>query len=182
MSSTPTSLTRRPARTVPVLVVAFLAILVGGAATWLLGTRLLDGTWPASATAAIETVAATRMDAVPVLVVAGLLALVGLVLLVSALIPGDPATRAVLADGTPGETVISTRDLARRVESRALQVDGVLGVDATVRGSRVEVDVRTPIDDTTAVQRRARAATDEALAQLRPVRTLRPDVRTRRTR
>lgn len=62
MSSMPDSLTRRPPRTVPTLLAGILLLALGGLATWILGVRLIEGTWPEQVRSGIETVAGVRMD------------------------------------------------------------------------------------------------------------------------
>lgn len=182
MSSMPDSLTRRPPRTVPTLLAGILLLALGGLATWILGVRLIEGAWPEQVRSGIETVAGVRMDSVGVLVTAGVLALLGLILLLAAIIPGDPANRRVLEDEIPGETAVSTRDIARRARTRIERVDGVQSVSARVKGKTLDVQVSTPIDDAEGVRHRSLAAADLVLAELRPTKTLRARVRVRRTR
>lgn len=181
MSRATDRLTRRPPRSVPVTVIAVLAVAVGGIGAWLLGAYLLEGAWPAGSAEAIDGIGATPLDAAPLLIVAGVVGLLGLILLISAILPGDPARREILADETPGQTAVSRRDLSRRVQRSVEHVDGVQGARVSLRRSRLDVLVRTPIEDTETVRRRAHAAVDEAIEQMSPVRALRPRVRILRT-
>ncbi|WP_313823522.1 DUF6286 domain-containing protein [Citricoccus sp.] len=181
MSVVSNRLTRRPPRSVPLILLAVLAVVVGGAGTWLLGAYLLDGAWPAGTAGAMDSIGTTRFDAVPLQMVAAGVGLVGLILLVSAIVPGDPARRAILGDTTPGQTAVSRRDLSRRVQRSVEHVDGVQAARVSLHRNRLDVLVRTPIEDTETVLRRARAAVDEAVAELSPVRDLRPKIRLVRT-
>ncbi|WP_114853958.1 DUF6286 domain-containing protein [Brachybacterium sp. YJGR34] len=178
MSTAPARLARRPARSVPAAVLALLAIAAGGTGLWLFGSFLLDGAWPAAAAEAVSAVGATRLDSTPILIGAGLLGLLGLLLALSGIAPGDPGRRAILADDVPGQTAVSRRDLAHRVQRRIEHVDGVRDARVSVRRRRVDVLVRTPLEDTATVARRTRAEAEAALASLRPSTPLRPRVRT----
>ncbi len=182
MSAISTHLVRRPARVVPTIVLALVAVAAGGLGTWLLGAYALEGAWPGAAAEAIDAIGSARLDATGVLVAAAIIAGLGLSLVVCALVPGDAGHRAILADDVPGQTAVSRRDLGRRVQRRVELVDGVHDVRVTVRRRRVDVLVRTPVDDTDTVLRRSRAAVEDTLTPLRPVTALSPRVRVMQTR
>lgn len=182
MSTVPDRLTRRPARVLPSAVLAIIAIAAGGLGTWLLGAYALDGTWPAPAADAVAAAGSVRLDSPPVLIAAGVVALLGLIFVISAIVPGDSGHRAILADDVPGQVAVSRRDIARRVQRRIEHVDGVHDARVTVEKRRVDVLVHTPVDDTETVRRRSQAVAEETLAQLRPTQPLRPRVRVTRTR
>lgn len=182
MSANPGRLTRRPARSLPAVLLAVTAVTVGGLASWLLGSYAIDGAWPAQVAGLVSAVAGMRLDALPVLAGAGVLGLLGLALVICAIVPGDPALREILVDTTPGQTAVSRRDLALRVRRSVEHVDGVQEARVSVRRKRVDVVVRTPVEDTGVVLRRSRSSVETALEQLRPVTPLRPRVRVARTR
>lgn len=182
MRKTPQGFVQRPARSIPVTILAAVGFGIGGVGAWVLGTRLVNQEWPSPAAGFMEAVAATRMDAVVPVAVAIALVVVGLVAVLVALLPGDAAHRAALADDVPGQTAISRHDLACQVQSRVQRIDGVQGVRSSLRRSRLTVDVRSPIDDTSTVKRRAQGAVQESLQDLRLARTIRPRVRVTRTR
>ncbi|MBE2997887.1 alkaline shock response membrane anchor protein AmaP [Nocardiopsis sp. HNM0947] len=182
MSANPGPLTRRPARSLPALLLAVTAITAGAAAAWLLGAYAIDAAWPAPVAGLVSALAGMRLDALPILIGAGALGLFGLALVICAIVPGDPVLREILADGTPGQAAVSRRDLALRVRRSVEHVDGVQGARVSVRRKRVDVVVRTPVEDTGAVLRRSRASVETAVEQLRPVTPLRPRVRVARTR
>ncbi|NUL44605.1 alkaline shock response membrane anchor protein AmaP [Cellulosimicrobium funkei] len=181
MSANPYRLTSRPPRSVPVILLAVLAIAIGGLGVWLLGSYLIDGAWPAGSGAAVDPVGATRFGSTAAQVTAAVVGLVGLILLICAIVPGDPARRAILEDETPGQTAVSRRDLSRRVQRGVEHVDGVQAARVSVRRNRIDVTARTPIEDTETVLRRVRASVDETVAELSPVQALRPRVRIQRT-
>lgn len=182
MSTAPPRLIRRPARTVPTALLGLLLLAGGLLAVWLLGSLLLDGAWPASSRSTLESIGALRLDSAPVLVTAGVLALLGLVLLLAALLPGRPSRSLVLAGDTPGGTAVPHRDLARRITRRVEAVDGVHSARATVSGRRLEVLARTVVDDSESVLRAARTAVERSVDELRPETAFRTRVRVSRIR
>lgn len=180
MSTTPPRLVRRPSRSVPAALLGALLLAVGLLGTWLLGSLLLDGAWPAAAQDRLVAVGEQRLDSPPVLVAAGVLAALGLALLLAALIPGRPSRRLVLRGEVPGRTAVPHRDLGRRAVRRVEAVDGVHSARATLAGRRLEVVARTVVDDPEAVLRAARAAAEQAVDELRPDTPLRTRVRIKR--
>lgn len=182
MSTRAHVLTHRPARSTPAIILAFLAIIIGGVLVWVIGGRLLDGSWPESIAERMHQIGALRLDSTPVLITAGVLAVLGLVFLISALIPGDAGRRAILAGEVPGQTAVSRRDIARRVERRVERVDGVADVRARLSGRTLSVHVRTPVDETDPVLRRSRDAVQETIDELAPIIDIRPRVQLSRTR
>ncbi|MBM7232022.1 DUF6286 domain-containing protein [Dietzia cinnamea] len=182
MSARPrrSTLIRRPPRAIPVGLLAVALVVLGGLGIWLLGSYLINDTWPLAASSTVASVAETGLDSTAMRVVAVVLALVGLALLVSALVPGRPSRVRVLDDDIPGETAISHRDLARRIERRTENVDGVHSTRVSVRPRRIDVAVKTVVDDPAPVTQGAKDAVDHALCELRPADPLRPRVRTDR--
>lgn len=180
MTATPRRLDRRTSRSLPVSLLAVAVLAAGLLTAWLLGTFLLDGAWPASARSGIDAVGALRLDSTPALVTAGVLAALGLALLLAALLPGAASRSRVLEGEIPGQTAVSHRDLARRVTLRVERVDGVHSARAVVSGRRLEVLVRTVVDDSDSVLRAAQKATEQSLAELRPAPPFRTRVRIRR--
>ncbi|ATG53373.1 alkaline shock response membrane anchor protein AmaP [Brachybacterium ginsengisoli] len=180
MSTAPPRLVRRPARTVPATLLGLLLLAAGATALWLLITLLVDGSWPASARSALAAVGAQRLDSTPMLVAAGVLAALGLLLLLAALLPGRPSRGLVLAGDVPGGTAVAHRDLARRVTRRVEAVDGVHSARTTLSGRRLQVLARTVVDDSETVLRAARTAVEESVDELRPETALRTRVRIQR--
>lgn len=182
MSTQPALLTRRPARLVPAVLLGLLALVGGLLGAWSLGAYLLDGAWPAGVGEAIAAAASTPLDDIAVQAAAVIVALLGLAFVIAAVVPGDPGHRALQVDDAPGQTALSRRDLARRVRRHVAQVDAVRESRVSIRRRRLDVLVRTPIQDTGQVLARTRSAVDTALAELRPARDLRARVRVRRDR
>ena len=176
-TATPRRLVRHPARAIPAVLVS-IALLVGGAlGVWLLGAYFLHGTVPTEASGAITAISGTRLDSIAAKVVAVALAVLGLLMILSALVPGRPSRTQILAGDVPGDTAISRRDLARRIRRRAEQVDGVHSARVEIKRRRTEVVVRTVVDDTEPVLHAARAAVEEAVEDLHPARSAPPRVR-----
>lgn len=176
-----TRLVSRPSRAIPAAVVGLVLLALGAAGTWIIGTLLVNGEWPAAAASAVSAIGSTALNDRPAIVLAAALCLSGLVCVLCALLPGHPGRRTIMSDDVPGVTAVPDRDVLRRIDARVEQVDGVQRARSTLRGTRLTMIVRTPIEDTDAVSSRSRTVMDEALAELRTDRTLRPRVRTIRT-
>lgn len=179
-TATPRRLDRHPTRSVPVGLLGLIVLVAGLLAAWLLGTLLIDGAWPTWAQSRVQTISDLRLDSTPVLVTACVLAVLGLLLLLAALLPGRASRTRVLEDEIPGQTAVSHRDLARRVTLRVERVDGVHSARADASGRRLDVLVRTVVDDSESVLRAARTAVEESVDELRPATAFRTRVRIRR--
>ncbi|OYN96938.1 DUF6286 domain-containing protein [Enemella evansiae] len=180
MSATPRRLSRRPARVIPVTILAVVLVAIGALGAWILGTLLVTGTWPAQAVGPINSTAGTRLDSPAAITAAGVLAVLGLIMVLAAIIPGKRSKVDILGGDVPGETVISDRDLARRIRLRTEQIDGVHSTQAHVSPRRAEVTVRTVVDDVAPVREATRAAAEQAVAELRPTAPMRTQVRVQR--
>lgn len=180
--SPPDSLMLRPSRVIPAVLLALLALVIGGIGVWIFGARLIDGVWPAEVSTLIDRVANARFDDPGVTVVAVVVAVIGIVLLLCALIPGDPANREVLNSNVPGRTAITRRDFARRIQRQVELVDGVSKADVAYRGKNLRVIVTSPVDAIEAVKERAVEVVDNNIARLRPVMPVRPYIRVQQVR
>lgn len=180
MSTAPPRLDRRPPRSLPVVMVGLLLLAGGLAASWLLGTLLVEGSWPAPARDVLDSVGALTLDSTPVHLAAGILAVLGLLLLLAALVPGTPSRSLVLSGEIPGSTVVSRRDLARRVSLRVEHGDGVHSARTRITGRRVDVLVRTVVDDSDAVLGAALAIAEQSVHELRPTTAFRTRARVQR--
>ena len=118
-------LIRRPSRSIPSIILALLLLTAGGLGAWLLGHRIVSGTWPDRAVTTLDAVGSTTLGSVAVLVTAGIVAVCGLVMILSALWPGLPERIEILPDAVPGQTAVTRRDLAGLVRTQVEQVDGV---------------------------------------------------------
>ncbi|KAA0918333.1 DUF6286 domain-containing protein [Dietzia sp. ANT_WB102] len=176
-TTTPRKLVRHPARAIPAVLLSVVLLVGGALGVWLLGAYFLHGTVPTEASSAVTAIADTRLDSITAKVVAVALALLGLLMILSALVPGRPSRTQILDGDVPGETAISRRDLARRIRRRTEQVDGVHSAHVEIGRRRTDVVVRTVVDDTEPVLHAARAAVEQAVEELHPARSAPPRVR-----
>ena len=174
-------LIRRPSRSTPSVLLALLLLTAGGLGAWLLGHRIVSGTWPDRAASTLDAVESTTLGSAAVLTTAGIAAVCGLVMILTALWPGVPERVEILPDAVPGQTAVTRRDLSGLVRTQVEQVDGVHSVAVTARRSRVDVVVLSVLDDLDPVQEAARKKTDEALETLQPAGITRSRVRIKRT-
>ena len=174
-------LIRRPSRSIPSIILALLLLTAGGLGAWLLGHRIVSGTWPDRAVTTLDAIGSATLGSVAVLIIAGIVAVCGLVMILMALWPGIPERVEILPDTVPGQTAVTRRDLAGLVRTQVEQVDGVHSVAVTARRSRVDVVVLSVLDDLAPVREAARKKADEALDALKPVGITRSRVRIRHT-
>ncbi|MFN3600836.1 MAG: DUF6286 domain-containing protein [Dietzia sp.] len=170
----------RPTRTIPASLLAVTLLVLGGLGVWLLGTYLVNGTWPGPASSTISGVSETSLGDPVMQAVAVVTAVVGLAMILAAIVPGRPSRVPILADDIPGETALSRRDLARRIQRRAENVDGVHSARVAAGPRAIDVRVDTVVDDTAPVSRAATAAVDDAVRELRPADSPRSRVRIHR--
>ena len=174
-------LIRRPSRSTPSALLALLLLTAGGLGAWLTGHRIVTGTWPDRTVTTLDAIGSATLGSVAVLAAAGIVAACALAMILAALWPGLPERVALLPDAVPGQTAVRRRDLAALVRARVEQIGGVHSATVTTRRSRVDVVVRTVLDDLEPVQEAARKKTDEALETLQPAGITRSRVRIKRT-
>ena len=174
------SLIRLPSRTIPSIILALLLLTAGGLGAWITGHRIITGSWPTPADTALSAIGSATVGSPAALAVAFFIALCGLSMILSALWPGLPGRLEILPDD-PGQTATKRRDLADLIRAQVEQVDGVHSVTVAVRRSRVDVLVRSVLDNLDPVQDAARQQTNEALALLAPMGISRSRVRVQRT-
>ena len=168
MSNTPRRLTRRPTRTVPATILSIALIILGGFGCWIVGSHYAGAELPPDIAASLEQAAGLRLDSTAFQTTAVVLALIGLILLICALWPGQPSRMGAFGSDVPGETAIARSDVARRLKMRVLRVDGVHSANVHVGSQRADVRVATVVDDSEQVRRAAEEAVTEALQELRP--------------
>lgn len=182
MTSAPRRLDRRPSRSVPATLLALVLLVLGVLGLWTLGSLLFDGAWPAWAASPVDAVSGLRLDSSPMATAAAALVVAGVLLLLSAALPGRTARRLVLTDDVPGATAVSHRDLSRHVRRRVERSDGVQSSRVRVSRRRVDVDALSPLDDPDPVRLRVEEASREAVDALHPIPAPRVRVRMRRAR
>lgn len=151
----------RPARVAPAIVVALVLIALGAALVVLAILRLQSGEWPAVASAVSD--AGTRLwGARSVAAAAGVLAVVGLVLVLCAALPGRPSSRQSHLVGSV-ESVVTRRGTERLVEHRIRAVDGVGSCRARLRGNGLQLVVGTPLREHHDLTNAVTATADDVL-------------------
>lgn len=118
-----------------------------------------------------------RWDAVGTAVVGGAVALVGLVLLVAAVVPGRPAVLPLAGDEPDLDSGANRRSTRAALRATASGVDGVRSAKLRLTGGRVVAAVRTDRVDPAGIDEAVRAALSRRLDQITPER--RPSVRVR---
>ncbi|WP_052273995.1 DUF6286 domain-containing protein [Arthrobacter sp. L77] len=142
MSSTTArhSIRRRPTRSIPAIIVAIALLAIAVAAIWA-GTTALSG----GSTAAVDSIGAaagTAWSAQAAYLPAIIIAAIGLMLIVIALIPGRYDALLLNHHGV-AEAALTTKALRTYLEDQASVVDGVDSARTTVKGRRAEVRIGT---------------------------------------
>lgn len=173
---------RRPRRVLPATLAA-LVLLAAGVVVAVSCIQVVLGRVPwlpfGSAAAAAADLA---WNAPAVLAGAAVVAALGIVVLLGALVPGTP-TVMPLAGAHAGPAAGVTRSsLVRALTAAAAGVDGVGSAAVRVRARTVTTTVRTPLRDPGTLVDEVRAATVERLADVALLRSprIRVRVRTRR--
>ncbi|MEO7751906.1 MAG: DUF6286 domain-containing protein [Terracoccus sp.] len=186
------SLRRRPSRTAPAAVAATLVTAAGVAGVWAAVERLATGRWPSWVGATHKWAGTHTWGSAVVVTLAVVIAVVGLVLLVTALRPGmanayeiDPTTGAdPSAPGEPDERVteyvMTRRSVARLASAHASLVPGVESVSASATTRRVTLTVKTASAQAEDIDEMVTSRVREALAGagLSPQPTVSTTVRT----
>lgn len=171
------SLRRRPSRTVPAAIVAVLVTAGGVAGVWAAVERLATGKWPGWVGGTHLWGATQTWGSVTVIAISILVALLGLLLLVTALRPGmanayeikpgaseDTQSRRGPAGSESTEFVMTRRAVAKLATAHADLVDGVDGVSATVTTRRVSLSVKTTSAETSEIDQLVTSRVTDALA------------------
>ncbi|GAA1072452.1 DUF6286 domain-containing protein [Nocardiopsis exhalans] len=123
--------------------------------------------------AATDYAAATTWSEPSVQIASGVLALIGLALIVVALAPGQSRWTALRTDD-PALVVGLTRPALRRAVAAAAQdVSGVDSVNVAVRGNKLRVHVRTGMRESRGLPAEVTAAVEHRLEELAPLRSMR---------
>ncbi|MDN5765519.1 MAG: DUF6286 domain-containing protein [Humibacillus sp.] len=169
----PVSLRRRPSRTVPATIAAVCVTAVGGLLAWAAIARLVDSRWPSFVGWTHRNVGDLTWGSAAAITIAVVLALVGLVLLVSALAPGKP-NAFVIDDSDLGsdevastELIMTRKAVAKLATAHAHQVSGIDSVSATVTSRAVRLTVSSPSAQRDDLSQRVTAAVREALDAVR---------------
>jgi hypothetical protein len=159
---------RRPRRGIPATLTALVALVLC-ALVAVVAIQLIAGQPPVFSyrTIAADLHRAQWRDLV-VAIVGGAVALVGLVLLLTAVIPGRAMVLPLGSDDTDLVAGVSRRSLLLTLRSAAGAVDGVATVRLALRGRTIAVIVHADRTDDTGIADALRAAVQGRLAQLAP--------------
>ncbi len=168
------SLRRRPSRTVPAAIVAVLLAAAGVAGVWATVQWLATGKWPGWVGSSHLWGATQTWGSVIVIVISVVVALAGLLLLVTALRPGMPNAYEIDPGKTGGrsetdstEFVMTRRAVAKLATAHADLVDGVDSVSAAVTSRRVNLSVKTSSAQTDDIDQLVTAKVTDALTAVR---------------
>ena len=158
MSDAPgVSLRPRPSRAVPATICGLVLLALGVALVWAGIARLAQGEWPPFFTAVSDWLESLSWNSTGSWIAGIILAVVGVVLLLSVLIPGRfhslPLHLDTAAEVT-GESraVMSRRAAARLAAATCEHIDGVSSASATASDREVRVSVNTALRDTADLQ------------------------------
>lgn len=173
---------RRPRRSVPATLVALVLLAVAVLGT-IAAIQLLLGQPPIISVRTLTAPVVGRPWNDPVTITIGaVVAVIGLALLVTALLPGRP-TVLPLADDPDGtgsrltEAGVSRPSLHKDLTSTVATADGVSSSRVKVRRRRVTAAVRTPAAATDGIPEQVRSLLGDRLGEINPVRQ--PKVRVR---
>ena len=155
MTATP-QLRRRPSRVIPAAITAAAIVAVGALLLWAGLERLATGIWPTWAAEFGIWLAGLRWNSPYALGLAVVVTFLGLLLILSAVVPGKRGAVAVRSEresrAAEFDVAMSRKSVARLAAARADLVDGVDSVTTTVTAKTVRLSVTTPTDHTEGVR------------------------------
>ncbi|HEY8699787.1 MAG TPA: DUF6286 domain-containing protein [Arthrobacter sp.] len=167
-----TPLRHRPSRAVPALILGTLLLAAGVALVWAAVARLATGSWPVFLTGPRDWLTGVTWNDPGVWAVGAAAAIVGVVLLAAALVPGrfNALRLRAPADGGQApvagtqEIVMTRRAVARYAAAHCEHVDGVGSASATATARAVHLNVTTALHETGELRGRVIAVVGERLA------------------
>ncbi|PYI65712.1 hypothetical protein CVV68_16845 [Arthrobacter livingstonensis] len=152
-----TRLRHRPSRTVPALIVSLVLLALSVALVWLSIARLVNGHWPTLLQGPRDWLNSLAWSAPSIWGIGMVAALVGVILLLCAIIPGGFSALEVHDSGRSSgelaspvreqETVMTRRAVARLAKAQCEQIDGVGSASATATARRVHLSIQTPLHE-----------------------------------
>ncbi|MGW8801154.1 DUF6286 domain-containing protein [Streptomyces sp. NPDC055775] len=163
---------RRPRRTIPATLTA-LVLLAACVLIAVVAIQLIIGQSPLFGYRSVtDTLHSTQWRDTTTLIAGGAIALLGLLLLVAALLPGKPTVLPLTGDLDAG---ITRRSLRRDLQNTAANVDGVSRADLKLGRRTIVARIRTDRTNTAGLTDAVRAALDRRLDQVTPL--IRPAVK-----
>ncbi|MGY2744001.1 DUF6286 domain-containing protein [Arthrobacter sp. UYCu723] len=184
-----TPLRHRPSRAVPALILGTLLLAAGVALVWAAVARLATGSWPVFLAGPRDWLTGLTWNDPGVWAVGAAAAVVGLVLLAAALVPGRfnalrlqaPADEGQVPVAGTQEIVMTRRAVARYAAAHCEYIDGVGSASATATARAVHLNVTTALHETGELRGRVIAEVRERLAGagLNPVPKITASVRSK---
>ncbi|WP_258805762.1 DUF6286 domain-containing protein [Pseudarthrobacter sp. NS4] len=184
-----TPLRHRPSRAVPALILGTLLLAAGVAMVWAALARLSTGSWPVFLAGPRNWLTGLTWNDPEVWAVGAASAVVGLVLLAAALVPGRFNALRLRVPGDEGqvpvagtqEIVMTRRAVARYAATHCEDVDGVRSASATASARAVHLNVTTALQQTRELRGRviAQVRAQLAGAGLNPVPKITVSVRSK---
>ncbi|QWF80749.1 DUF6286 domain-containing protein [Amycolatopsis sp. CA-230715] len=173
---------RRPRRSLPAALVALVvlaacAFVAVSCVQYLIGER----PWLTFDTAA-DAVRGIRWDGVPVLVAGGVVAVVGLVLLLAAVLPGKPIVLPLAPSDRDETSGATRRSVHGELRQTVASVDGVSSAKVKLRTKKLTARVRTSRTVTEGLADAVSSALETRLDQIAPAKRPRVRVRVKKTR
>lgn len=183
--NTSPSLHRRSSRSLPATLTALVLLLTAVAGAWIGITRITTGTWPEFLRSGREASTYLTWSSPAVITAAIIMALLGLILLLAALLPGqhstirldEPENRRV----GNSEAVLTRRGLSKIAAAHIDRTDGVDRSSVTTTAKRMDVSVRTPLHDAGDLSNRLEASLNTKMHDLGVIPKLAIKVRVRTT-
>jgi hypothetical protein len=170
---------RRPRRSLPATLLA-LVLLAAAVLVAISCIQLLRHQAPLIPFAAIAAFGAGLRWNSPITLLAGAVAAVlGLLLLAAAVLPGRPTVLPLAGRDDHTSAGVSRRSLRRDLSSAAAGADGVSSAAVRVRRARIVATVRTPAADASDVAEQVRSRLDERLTDISLARRPRLRIRVR---
>lgn len=184
-----TPLRHRPSRAVPALILGTLLLAAGVALVWAALALLATGSWPEFLAGPRDWLTGLTWNDPGVWAVGAAAAVVGLVLLAAALVPGRfnalrlqvPGDEGQVAVAGTQEIVMTRRAVARYAAAHCEYVDGVASASATASARAVHLNVTTALHETGELRGRVIAEVRAQLAGagLNPVPKITASVRSK---
>ena len=182
----PSALRRRPSRPVPALIVALALLTIAVTTVWLSVLRLASGAWPGSVVQAANWAQDVSWGSTTAIAAASGVAVIGVVLLLCAIIPGRYSAMRIRSDDLDGggastELVMPRGSVARLAAARAAEVVGVGTVSTSAGDRSVSLSVTTRSDERESLGNTVKQRVGEALqsAGIDPLPRISVNVRTR---
>jgi hypothetical protein len=173
---------RRPRRSTPAVLTA-LVLLAACALVTVVAIQMIIGESPwVDYRSVATTLHGTHWNDLGTALAGGVLALVGLLMLLAAILPGAPTVVPLSGDPAGMDSGATRRSLRTTLRAAAATVDGVRSVKLRLGRRKVAAVVRTNRINTTGLDDAVRAAIEHRLDQINPANRPNPTVKVQTTR